>query len=136
MLDYSRQVFSRLTESLRGKFKEIYTSRNDSTSPPKFPAVTIVQKSNVNYKRTMDCDSRENHVKVMYQIDVYSNDTDEADRIDTAEKIAEAVSDFMLELGFSRTMCEPIPNVNDMSIFRISTRFEGVIGKDALVYTD
>ena len=136
MLDYSRQVFSRLTESLRGKFKGICTSQNDSTSPPKFPAVTIVQKSNVNYKRTMDCDSRENHVKVMYQIDVYSNDTDEADRIDTAEKIAEAVSDFMLELGFSRTMCEPIPNVNDMSIFRISTRFEGVIGKDALVYTD
>lgn len=136
MLDYSRQVFSRLTDTLRAKFKGIYASRNDSVSPPKFPAVTIVQKSNANYKKTMDCDCRENHVKVMFQIDIYSNAPEEADRIDTAEKIACEVSDFMIGLGFSRTLCEPIPNVSDMSIYRISMRFEGVIGKDALVYTD
>lgn len=134
MLDYSRQIFSRLTLYLRSKFPGIFTSRNDSAAPPKFPAVTIVQKDNVNYQRTIDCDSHENHVKVMLQIDVYTNDKKESDRMDLAEKISAEISDFMLGLGFNRTLCQPIPNVNDMSIFRVSMRFEGVIGKDTFVY--
>ena len=72
----------------------------------------------------------------MFQADIYSNEPKEADRIELAENIRNEVSDFMLGLGFVRTMCEPIPNVMDMSIYRISMRFEGIIGKDALVYTD
>lgn len=134
MLDYSRQIFSRLSLYLREKFPKVYTSRNDSAAPPRFPAVTIVQKDNANYQRTIDSDSLENHVKVMYQIDVYTNDKKELDRMDSAENITAEISDFMLGLGFNRTLCQPIPNVNDMSIYRISMRFEGVIGRDALVY--
>lgn len=136
MLDYSRQVFSRMTLHLREKFSGIYTSQSDSTAPPKFPAVTVVQKNNAVYKRTIDCDSRENHVKVMFQVDIYSNEPKEADRIVLAENIRNEISDFMLDIGFIRTLCEPIPNVMDMSIYRISMRFEGIIGKDSLVYTE
>ena len=136
MLDYSRQVFSRTTLHLREKFSGIYTSQSDSTAPPKFPAVTVVQKNNAVYKRTIDCDSRENHVKVMFQVDIYSNEPTEVDRIVLAEKIRNEISDFMLDIGFIRTLCEPIPNVMDMSIYRISMRFEGIIGADSLVYTE
>lgn len=136
MLNFAKQIFSRLTLYLREKFTGIYTSRSDSGAPPKFPAVTIVQINNVNYQKTIDCDSHENHVKETYQIDVYTNDKKELDRIELAENIVEEISDFMLGLGFNRTFCQPVPNVNDMSIYRISMRFEGVIGKDALVYVE
>ena len=87
-----------------------------------------------NYQKTMDFDCHENHCKVMFQIDIYTNNKNEIDRLELAESIEETVSDFMIGLGFSRTMSKPIPNVSDMSIYRISMRFEGVIGKDALVY--
>ncbi|MCM1276059.1 MAG: hypothetical protein NC299_11970 [Lachnospiraceae bacterium] len=136
MLDFSKQVFSRLTLHLRGSFPKIYTSRNENTSPPKFPAATIVQKNNVNYKWSIDSSSLENHVKVMFQIDIYTNDKDELERMELAESIRDETSDFMLGLGFNRTMCEPIPNVQDLSIYRISMRFEGVIGRDAIVYSE
>ena len=136
MLDYSRQIFSRLTLHLREKYPDIYTSRSDSGAPPIFPAVTAVQKDNVNYQRTIDCDSHENHVKVMLQIDVYTNDKKELDKMDLAEDIAADISDFMLGLGFNRTLCQPVPNVNDMSIYRISMRFEGIIGRDTFVYIE
>ena len=135
MLDYSKQVYSRLTKELRAKHGEkFYTSRIEGTSPPKFPAVTIVQQDNSVYQQTMDFDCHENHCKVMFQIDIYTNNKNEIDRLELAESIEETVSDFMIGLGFSRTMSKPIPNVSDMSIYRISMRFEGVIGKDALVY--
>lgn len=136
MLDYSRQIFSRLTIRLREVYENIYTSRNDTTSPPKIPAVTCVQKNNVNYLRTIDSDSHENHVKVMFQVDVYTNNKDEASKIELAENIRDTVSDFFLDLGFNRTLCEPIPNVQDLAIYRISMRFEGVIGKDTFVYSE
>ena len=90
--------------------------------------------SDNNYQKTMDFDCHENHCKVMFQIDIYTNNKNEIDRLELAESIEETVSDFMIGLGFSRTMSKPIPNVSDMSIYRISMRFEGVIGKDALVY--
>lgn len=134
MLDFQRQIFSRLTLYLREKHTKIYTSRNDSAAPPMFPAVTIVQKDNVNYQRTMDA-CHENHVKVMYQIDIYTNDKKELDRMQLADNISYDISDFMIGLGFNRTLCQPIPNVADMSIYRITMRFEGVIGRDGFVYT-
>lgn len=133
MLDYQRHIFSRLTLHLRESYENIYTSRIESATPPKFPAVTIVQKDNVNYQRTMDA-CHENHVKVMYQIDIYTNDQKELDRMSLADSISHDVSDFMLGLGFMRTLCQPIPNVANMSIYRISMRFEGVIGRDGFVY--
>ena len=72
----------------------------------------------------------------MFQVDIYSNEPKEADRIVLAENIRNEISDFMLDIGFIRTLCEPIPNVMDMSIYRISMRFEGIIGADSLVYTE
>ena len=120
MLDYSKQVYSRLTKELRAKHgKNFYTSRIEGTSPPKFPAVTIVQQDNSAYQQTMDFDCHENHCKVMFQIDIYTNNKNEIDRLELAESIEETVSDFMIGLGFSRTMSKPIPNVSDMSIYRI-----------------
>lgn len=133
MIDYAGWIYTKLTEKLRESYPKIYTSQDDSTAPPQFPAVTIVQKDNVNYQRTIDCDSKENHVKVMYQIDVYTNG--KTDKIQRARAISADISDYLLSLGFNRTMCQPIPNVSDMSIYRISMRFEGVISSNGIVYT-
>lgn len=135
MLDFSDQVYSRLTKELRAKHGDnFYTSQMEETSPPKIPAATIVQQDNSAYQKTMDFDCHENHVKVMFQIDIYTNNKNKIDRRKLAESIEETVSDFMIGLGFSRTMSKPIPNVSDMSIYRISMRFEGVIDKNGLVY--
>lgn len=133
MLDYAGWIFTDVTLFLREKYPKIFTAQDDSTAPPKFPAVTIVQKDTVNYQRTIDSDGKENHVKVMYQIDVYTNG--KTDKIQKARDIAADISDHLLGLGFNRTMCQPIPNVSDMSVYRISMRFEGVIAANGIVYT-
>lgn len=131
MLDFSDEIYSWLTYSLREKFPKIYTTKSETAAPPVFPAVSIVQKNNVTYQRTRDA-CLENHVSVMFQMDIYTNDKDNKER--QAQEIRNAVSDLMVSKGFNRTMCEPTPNLADMSIYRITMRFTGIIGKDRFVY--
>lgn len=131
MLDFSDEIYSWLTYSLREKFPKIYTTKSETAAPPVFPAVSIVQKNNVTYQRTRDA-CLENHVIVMFQMDIYTNDKDNKER--QAQEIRNAVSDLMVSKGFNRTMCEPTPNLADMSIYRITMRFTGIIGKDRFVY--
>lgn len=131
MLDFSDEIYSWLTYSLREKFTKIYTTQEETPAPPVIPAVSIVQKRNVTYQRTRDA-CLENHVSVMFQMDIYTNDKDNKKR--QAEEIRDTVSDLMQSIGFNRTMCEPTPNLADMSIYRITMRFTGIIGKDRVVY--
>lgn len=133
MIDYSDQIYSWLTYSLREKFPKIYTSKLETAAPPVFPAVSIVQKNNATYRRTRDA-CLENHVSVMFQIDIYTNGKDNKER--QAQDIRNTVSDLMQSIGFNRTVCEPTPNLADMSIYRITMRFTGIIGKDGFVYAE
>lgn len=131
MLDFSDEIYSWLTYSLREKFPKIYTTKTETAAPPVFPAVSIVQENNVTYQRTRDA-RLENHVSVMFQMDIYTNDKDNKER--QAQEIRDTVSDLMQSIGFNRTMCKPTPNLADMSIYRITMRFTGIIGKDRVVY--
>lgn len=132
MLDFYDQIYSWLTLSLREQFPDIVTSRTETTALSTFPAVSIAQKNSANYTRTRDADP-ENHVSVMYEINIYTNG--ETDKEQTAQKIRNYISDLMLSKGFNRTVCEPIDNISNMSIYRIVMRFTGIIGKDNFVYS-
>ena len=131
MIDYSNQIFSWLTYSLREKFPKIFTTKSETTAPPMFPAVSVVQKNNAVYQRTRDA-CLENHVSVMFEINIYTNGKD--DKEQQAAEIRDMISDLMMSIGFARISCEPTPNLEDMSIYRITMRFTAVIGKDGLVY--
>ena len=50
-------------------------------------------------------------------------------------EIAAFVDRKMQELGFIRTFGQPVPNVADMTIYRYTMRFSGIIGRDNIVYT-
>ena len=53
----------------------------------------------------------------------------------STREIAAFVDRKMQELGFIRTFGQPVPNVADMTIYRYTMRFSGIIGRDNIVYT-
>ena len=69
----------------------------------------------------------------MYQCEVYSNR--QSGKKAQAREIAAFVDKKMQELGFIRTFGQPVPNVADMTIYRYTMRFSGIIGRDNIVYT-
>lgn len=133
MIDIESTVFDYVASALREAYEMVYVKSVPSDTPTQFPAVCLWEQSNIALPDTQTAESRENHSKLLYQCEIYSNLT--SGKKQQAKAIAKLVDEKMQEIGFTRTFGQPIPNIADMTIFRYTMRFEGIIGKDNVLYT-
>ena len=132
MIDIENQIFDNISKVVRTHYPEIYMTGEYVNMPPSFPSVSLVQKSNPTYKRTQTSDSNENHVDVMFEVNIYSNK--KTGKKAECKQIAKIIDEQFLQLGFDRTMLEPIDNINDTTIYRIVGRYVAVVSKDEVIY--
>ena len=134
MIDIASAVFDRVASALREHYDGIFVVSVPSDTPSKFPAVCLWEQSNSAYEKSQTAECRENHAKLMYQCEVYSNL--KSGKKQQAREIAALVDEKMQEMGFIRTFGQPVPNVADMTIYRYTLRFSGIVSKDShIVYT-
>lgn len=125
MIDCETKVFDTVSKAIRTAHGDtLYVTGEYVPSPPKFPAVSIVEADNYVTQRYSTL-KKENAANVMYEINVYSNKT--AGKKAEAKAIANTADEAMADLGFTRTMRNQIPNLNDASIYRIACRYQAVI---------
>ena len=135
MIDIESFLFSRIAGVLRASYEGIFVSGEYVDSPAKFPAVTIVESDNsVLQKMRTAAPNLENAVSLMYEVNIYTNT--EGFKKSEAKDILETVDSEFSKLGFTRTMSNPISNLQDAKIFRIVVRCEGVADKDFRIYTN
>lgn len=132
MIDIENEVFNHVSATLREKYTGIYVVGEYVKTPPKFPCVSLVEMDNQTYQRTEDSGSSENHVSVMYEVNIYSNKT--IGKKSECREIAAIIDEQMLALGFARTMLQPIPNLDDATIYRMVGRYSAIISKDKLLF--
>lgn len=121
MIDKEKEVFTAVATRLREKHPKIYVVGTELTStPPNFPAVSIVQTDNAIKTGHSTFDSFENVVKEEYKVEVYSN-LEKGKETET-KSITSDISDIFRELGYVRTFCEPIAN-GDPTISRRISRY-------------
>ena len=132
MINVEREIFNIIAKALREKYPDVYVVSEYVKSPSKFPCVSIVEVDNTMYERTQSSGGLENHADVMYEINVYSNKT--SGKKSECKAIAALIDNEFAALGFSRTMLQPIPNVDDATIYRMTGRYRGVVSKDYKVY--
>lgn len=140
MIDIENDVFAAVAIPLRekygkdanGKYK-ILVSGEYSPSPAYFPAVTIEETDNSVYQR-MRTANIENAASVLYEVNVYSNKT--GYKKAEAQEIMSFIDDIMARLNFTRTMCNPLPNLADATIYRLTARYEAIVDKDLWIYTN
>lgn len=128
MIDVENDIFNTVATVVRGKYPNIYMVGEYVKTPPKFPCVSLVEMDNQIYQQTEDSGSSENHVSVMYEVNVYSNKA--VGKKMECKSIAALIDEQMLALGFARTMLQPIPNLDDATIYRIVGRYSAVISKN------
>ena len=131
MIDIETQVFSAIASVLRVEYPGIFVSGEFTDLPATFPAVTIVESDNSVVQR-MRTTTIENAVNVMYEVNVYSNKV--GYKKAEAKEILATVDDEFSKLGFARTMCNPIANLQDAKLYRIVARYEAAVDKDLWVY--
>lgn len=131
MIDVESEVFGELDEYLRELFPDISTSGEESRIPEKFPFVSIVEADNTTRTDTSDSGNIENHVNVMFEINVYTNKS--GGKKSQAKEIFAAIDTWFIRRGFVRTMKTPV-NMDDATKYRIVVRYSGSVSKDFKVY--
>lgn len=132
MIDIETDVFDTVAKAVRAKYPKIFITGEYVKVPPKFPCVSLMEMDNQSYQRTEDSGSAENHVSVMYEVNVYSNKS--VGKKSECKAIATLIDEQMLALGFARTMLQPIPNLDDATIYRMVGRYSAIISKDKVIY--
>ena len=126
MIDVENIIFTALATQIRSSFPGSTVYGEYVEVPAAFPCVTIVEADNRVLERTRDLSGIEHHAEVMYEINVYVNNTN--GKKQRAHDIANVIDNVMSGMLFTRTFRGQIPNV-DRSIYRITIRYKGVIGE-------
>lgn len=132
MIDIENELFRILATKLRARYSNIYITGDYAIVPPSFPCVSIVEMDNTPYRRTQTQNDMENHVTVMYEVDVFSNKT--SGKKSECKAIIALIDEEMLKLGFDRTFLNPLPNQENTTVYRMKGRYVAVVSKDQAIY--
>ena len=124
MIDIENIIFTALATALRTQYPGISVYGEYVEVPASFPCVTIIEADNKVYNRTRDLDGVEHDVEVMYEINVYTNDTN--GKKSKAKEIASLIDTEMTGMLFTRTFRGQTPNI-DRSIYRVTMRYRAVV---------
>lgn len=132
MIDIEPQVFTKVSNGLKGLFTGIFVTGEYVKSPPKFPAVSLVEMDNYTNNSHQTSVLSENFANLTYELNVYSNRV--SGKKTECKKIMTAVDEIMRNIGFTRTFMSPVQNFEDASIYRVVARYTGTVGDDQIIY--
>lgn len=132
MINVETEIFNIVANAIRSKYPNAYVVGEYVKSPARFPCVSIVEIDNSAYDKTQTSSNLENHASVTYEVNIYSNKT--SGKKSECRAIASLIDDEFATLGFSRSMLQPIPNMDDATIYRMTGRYMGVVSKEKVVY--
>ena len=121
MIDHENELFNIIATALRATYDGIYVANEYVSQPPRFPAVMIDEMDNSVDERAIDTGAIENAANVMYQVDVYSNLIQ--GKKAQAKAIIASIDEQMSRMRFVRTFKNPVQNMNDSTIYRITARY-------------
>lgn len=131
MIDIEFAVYNTVTEDLKMMYPNIFATGDISSSPARFPAVSIVEINN-SVVQSMRTANIENAVSIAYEVNVYSNKL--GYNKTEVKEILSVIDESFAKLGFTRTFSNPVQNLEDENIYRIVARYEAVVDKDFWIY--
>lgn len=132
MIDIESQVFDRVATRVREQFPNIFITGEYVSSPPSFPAASLMEMDNSIRETTIDSGSNENHVNVMYEANVYSNKT--TGKKSECKAIMALLDNEMTAMGFVRVSITPVPNEYDSTIYRMVARYKAAVSTDHKIF--
>lgn len=119
------EIFTIIKTALTTEYgsDKIFVTGEYTPTPPFFPCVFINEADNFN--AGYDGSNNEVVTGVMYEIEVYTNRLN--GKKTEAKKIMKSVDDILTGLGFTRTLLQQLPNMNDATIYRLTARYTAAV---------
>lgn len=121
--DIENFIFDQIAKKLQTVYPGISVISESEAEPASFPAVTIVEAANSVYQK-MRTTKIENATQLMYEVNVYCN-TIGYKKLE-ARSIMATIDDLFADMGFMRTMMNPMANLHDATIYRLFARYTGI----------
>lgn len=131
MIDFENEIYTRVVERVQALHSDVEFSGMEERLPSKFPFVSLVEADNTTRTDTIDSGSFENHVNVMYEVNVYSNKS--GGRKSECRAILATIDETFVRMGFARTMRNPV-SMDDATIYRMVARYTAAIDKNGKIY--
>ena len=132
MIDFEIDIFDEMARVVCEQWPNAYVSGEHVERPAAFPCVTIIETVNQTATQMADSSFEENGAILSYTVNVYSNSLSEAKQ--QCRAIMSALDDAFRARNFTRTFTRPVNNAADPTVYRLVSRFIGVIGKDGTHY--
>lgn len=132
MIDIEEEVFGIVATKVREQYPKIFMVGEYVKAPPSFPCASLVQMDNHHDVSTQTTDCMENHADVMFELNVYSNKN--KGKKAECKAIAVLIDSELARLGFTRTMLNPIPNMDSATIYRMIGRYTAKVSKENVIY--
>lgn len=132
MIDIENEIFNLVATKVREKFAGIFISGEYVRTPPSFPCVSLVEMDNSINIATQTSSCNENHARLMYELDIYSNK--QKGKKSECKAIATYIDEILTSIGLTRTMLQPVPNMDDATIYRMKGRYTGIVSNDKIIY--
>lgn len=132
MINVENEIFDRVSTSVRERFPNVNITGEYVKSPSSFPHISLEEKDNSAHTSTQTSTEYENHAVLMYEANVYSNKT--RGKKTECKELISIVDNEMQKLGFTRTMLQPIPNMDDATIYRMTARYTAIVSKDKMIF--
>lgn len=133
MISVFNEIYTLISHSVKEACGDLKTSRSFPLGEATFPLMTLEQKNNITYKKTLDSSLTENHASIMIELNVYSNK--ESGSSAECENILGVADAGMQRFGFIRVYYGYTPNL-DVSVTRLTARYEAVVSKNKMTYTN
>lgn len=132
MIDIETEVFNIVSKKVREEYPKVYMTGEYVKSPPSFPCISLIEVDNQIYRNTRTTECIENHVQVLYEVNVYSNKT--SGKKAECKAIISLIDKEMEVLGFTRTLMNPVPNEEEATVYRIVARYRAIVSKNKVIY--
>lgn len=124
MIDMESALFTELASALRAAYPGVTVTGEYINAPPKFPYVSIVEADNYTDSRYADSGGTECCARLMYDVNIYSNKA--GAKKAECRKLLNYIDAMLYEMNFVRISMNPVPNLEDATIYRLNARYEGV----------
>lgn len=132
MIDVESELFSTIQSAVRVEYPTLFMTSEYVKTPSSFPCVSLVEVDNTTLRSTQSSTEQENHVTVMYELNVYSNKT-KGKKAECKEIVA-FIDNLLMNRNFTRTMLEPVPNQDSATIYRMLGRYRAIVSKNKTIY--
>ena len=129
MIDIENMLFTKVKNGLP---KTVKTGTTYARVQSEFPYVTLIVMDNSVYTPFIDSARIENAVDIMVEVNIYSNKT--SGKKEECKKLMKTVDEILSGLNLVRTFCQPTPNLEDATVYRITARYRAIVDKNLMIY--